>query len=743
MRTSVRSATRSFLHVAHCVFIGTLIHVGCGKDGYSDQSTTQVLYVDIIDYARITATDTYRSFLGLWPRETDDAPYTIRDKDLKTSWKVPRSGTNTLRIDFAPLLSAAPLVSRLEPLWERAPKSPLSVRLLDYCGGERVFEDYRIDPTHPYHLDEPVHCSCIEIDVPGSPEHVRLSELHVYAVIQHMLDTPDRDDLFWKDLGWNMSPKSYAAQCGVVEGFYGTPWSHRERLAMIERLGQVGLGLYIYAPKNDPLHRDQWRVPYDDTFIQRFSELNDVGQRLGVTVSLGISPGKDMITADREERDLLVAKLRPFIDLGIRHITLLFDDIESDVGVPIDNRLGQAHAELANWLLSTLESLAHAEIALWVVPTVYSSDRHYRWPGGTAYLSALNALHPRIQVMWTGTDTLSPTLGASDLREVTEIIGRKPVIWENQHATDGGDGFVGKVYLAPYMRRSPDLVEATQGILANPMILGAASRLIIPTYAWFIADPFGYQYENALERAVALEASNEADRSLLRLVCSTFYGSGVLGVPGINLPTNPAMERAINDVCAMLARGSTKGLIRAGFNLLTIAAEMATVQTRMYHSQLEVSLVDDLWFPADRLTHEGYALLWLLSWLGSVLNGAPDEEALVQADRYLKKALLDRYQLSLFKVNSFRDFILRHQPTNIGFDPPVIEPPLLQPRIAMEWEYTPCTEAKVAVYGLPGSHVEDSTITWTPLHPGMYEAVVLARTEKGWSWRQIELVVSR
>ena len=39
---------------------------------------------------------------------------------------------------------------------------------------------------------------------------------------------------------------------GVVEGFYGPPWSHGARLDMIKFSGKNGFNIYIYAPKDDP-----------------------------------------------------------------------------------------------------------------------------------------------------------------------------------------------------------------------------------------------------------------------------------------------------------------------------------------------------------------------------------------------------------------------------------------------------------------------------------------------------------
>ena len=46
---------------------------------------------------------------------------------------------------------------------------------------------------------------------------------------------------------------------GVVEGFYGNPWSHKDRLRQFDFYGKNKLNVYIYGPKDDPYHRNQWR----------------------------------------------------------------------------------------------------------------------------------------------------------------------------------------------------------------------------------------------------------------------------------------------------------------------------------------------------------------------------------------------------------------------------------------------------------------------------------------------------
>ena len=51
---------------------------------------------------------------------------------------------------------------------------------------------------------------------------------------------------------------------GIVEGFYGKPWNFDIRVDMLKFCGEYNLNSYIYAPKDDPYHRDKWREPYPD-----------------------------------------------------------------------------------------------------------------------------------------------------------------------------------------------------------------------------------------------------------------------------------------------------------------------------------------------------------------------------------------------------------------------------------------------------------------------------------------------
>lgn len=61
---------------------------------------------------------------------------------------------------------------------------------------------------------------------------------------------------------------------GVVEGFYGTPWSHEVRKSLIQFYGKFKMNTYLYGPKDDPYHSSpNWRLPYPEKEAERIRDL--------------------------------------------------------------------------------------------------------------------------------------------------------------------------------------------------------------------------------------------------------------------------------------------------------------------------------------------------------------------------------------------------------------------------------------------------------------------------------------
>ena len=75
---------------------------------------------------------------------------------------------------------------------------------------------------------------------------------------------------------------------GIIEGFYGKPWTWDERAEVMRWCHERGMDTYVYAPKDDPKHRERWREPYGNGKLDGFARLVDDKT---LRVGFGISPG--------------------------------------------------------------------------------------------------------------------------------------------------------------------------------------------------------------------------------------------------------------------------------------------------------------------------------------------------------------------------------------------------------------------------------------------------------------------
>ncbi len=266
---------------------------------------------------------------------------------------------------------------------------------------------------------------------------------------------------------------------GIVEGFYGTPWTHAQRLDALSFLGAHDMNAYMYAPKDDEFHRARWREPYSGAAIAEFAALRIAGDAAGVRVGFAISPGLDISYASQPERILLIDKCGPLIDNGIDWFLLALDDI------PMSNGLAEAQADLANWFLGELEQRC-ARPSLMLCPTEYLGTTASKY---TTDLAA--ELSTEVALMWTGPTVCSPQITTSDARAWKAALPRHNlVIWDNYPVNDGTMST--RLHLGPYRGRSHDLDSVAHGILLNPMNQALASRIPLATAARYLVAPSSY-----------------------------------------------------------------------------------------------------------------------------------------------------------------------------------------------------------------------------------------------------------
>ncbi|MGN7800171.1 protein O-GlcNAcase [Leifsonia sp. 22587] len=290
---------------------------------------------------------------------------------------------------------------------------------------------------------------------------------------------------------------------GVVEGFYGEPWSHADRLAWFDRAGALGLDHYLYAPKDDPWHRERWREPYPADRLAELARLGRAAAERGVRFVYSVSPGLDMRFADDADHEALAAKCRQLYDAGIRSFALLFDDVPMEE----PELLGRQHGEVAARFERSFLRPAGIHEPVLFCPTDYAGLER------TPYRIGLDRTLPRdARVLWTGADIVVGRVTSDDIARAAAAFGRDLVLWDNFPVNDFDRS---RVFLGPLTGREagPGLV----GIVANPMVEAAPSRLALHTVAEWAADPSAYEPSAAADRAYrAVAGDDDGDAAGLR-----------------------------------------------------------------------------------------------------------------------------------------------------------------------------------------------------------------------------------
>ncbi len=107
---------------------------------------------------------------------------------------------------------------------------------------------------------------------------------------------------------------------GVIEGFYGNPWTHEQRLDLIGFIAARGMNTFVYGPKDDSLVRRDWREPYGGPQLERIGALIDACRRHDVEFVYCLSPGLSIQYANGVDLDALSAKFD--VDRGDGRATL-------------------------------------------------------------------------------------------------------------------------------------------------------------------------------------------------------------------------------------------------------------------------------------------------------------------------------------------------------------------------------------------------------------------------------------
>ena len=277
---------------------------------------------------------------------------------------------------------------------------------------------------------------------------------------------------------------------GTVEGFYGTPWSHANRLEQLRFYGRNKMNVYIYGPKDDPFHRARWREPYPEAEAALIRELAEEARRNGVNFYWAIHPGVDIKWTDAD-RDALMAKFEKMYALGVRAFAVFFDDIWGE-GTRADKQ-----AELLNYIDDHFIKTKKDVSPLVMCPTEYNRA----WANDEkGYLRTLGTkMNKSVEIMWTGNSVVH-CIDAESMDWINSRIDRKAYIWWNFPVTD----YVrDHLMLGPVYGNGLDIAPKVSGFVSNPMEFAEASKIALYALADYTWNMQAYDEQASWLRALA------------------------------------------------------------------------------------------------------------------------------------------------------------------------------------------------------------------------------------------------
>lgn len=300
---------------------------------------------------------------------------------------------------------------------------------------------------------------------------------------------------------------------GVIEGFYGTPWTFNDRADIIDFCRRNNLNSYVYAPKDDPYHRDQWRKPYPADKLAELRDLVAVAKKNSVRFIFAVSPGLDLNykgAKGDEDFNLMIRKLDAMYKIGVRDFAIFFDDLKDAKGNHHED--GKAQAEFLNRVQKNLRGRYKDVAPLITVPTEYFYLDMIKGNKLKPYTRDLSAtLDPRIVVLYTGRGVVCEGITDKELAEVNKIFGREVGIWWNYPVNDYPLTPEGNRNVKLALGAIDNLPSAKMtAIFFNPMGQVQLSKIALATGAIYANNPATYDAAQAWNKTLREQFGNLA-----------------------------------------------------------------------------------------------------------------------------------------------------------------------------------------------------------------------------------------
>ncbi len=384
-----------------------------------------------------------------------------------------------------------------DPLWQRLPDVPDGYAINITPGKLTIYAN---DEAGVYYARQTI------IQMLYNVQDATLAHNDVFAdkslrEITRLGELPMGIIVDWPDLRWR----------GVVEGYYGAPWSFESRCSIFRFMGRNKLNTYIYAPKDDPYHHGRGCYQsYPADKAAELAELVRYARHHHVRFVWAIHPANTVNWNDnggKTQLDALCEKLRQMYDLGVRDFGVLVDDSSGEIGK------AERQVQLTNYILENFIR-KHPDVnqTLIMCPTGYNRS----WTNENFLHTLGSGLDKSIPVMWTG-NTVVHDITLEGQRWVNEHVQRPTFIWWNWPCNDFKRSrlSLGRTY---GLDTHPDMKNQMSGFVANPMEHAEASKiglLGVANYTWNIED-----FESTTTWEEGMRRLYPRHREAMKVLCS-------------------------------------------------------------------------------------------------------------------------------------------------------------------------------------------------------------------------------
>ena len=277
-------------------------------------------------------------------------------------------------------------------------------------------------------------------------------------------------------------------QRGLVEGYYGNPYSEADRMGLLKMFGEMKMNVYIYGPKDDAYHKSKWREEYPSELGNKITEYVNVAKANKIEFMWAIHPGEDIQWNDTDRANI-VNKLKAMCRLGVRSFAVFWDDLWGD-----DGTHGDEQAELMNYIAAELQKDFPDVKPLTICPTQYNKG----W-ANSIYLPALgDIMNSDINIMWTG-NTVVDMINYSDVTWINNQIKRKAYIWLNYPVSDY---CINHLLMGPTYGNDLNIADMLSGFVSNPMEYAEASKVSLFSIADYTWNMPAYDSDASWEAAI-------------------------------------------------------------------------------------------------------------------------------------------------------------------------------------------------------------------------------------------------